>query len=120
LPESGFSDISRDFVKGCLNKVPKLRPTYAMLLNHPWLKPLTKPETITEEAEEGDEVDEVADAVGKINLDSGTQDEEVAAWVRGVLERKNEGQGADGASPPALHKVNLDTVSPMASPAAGA
>ena len=58
LPE-GYSDTARDFVKGCLNKIPKLRPTYAMLLKHPWLQPFSKPETITEEAEEGPAADEV-------------------------------------------------------------
>lgn len=90
-----------------------------MLLKHPWLKPFTKPATITEEAEEGDEADQVAEAVGKINL-SGTEDDEVAEWVKNVLFRQS--QGLDGAPPskPALHNAPLDAVSPMTSPAIGA
>lgn len=30
LPEDGFSEAARDFARGCLNKIPKLRPTYPM------------------------------------------------------------------------------------------
>ncbi|KFA80975.1 hypothetical protein S40288_00780 [Stachybotrys chartarum IBT 40288] len=125
LPEAGYSSTSRDFVKGCLNKIPKARPTYAMLLNHPWLKPLTKPETITEEAEEGEEAEEIAEAVGKISLDSGTHDEEVAEWVKGVMLHKQSGSTAvtappAGLSAPALHAAPLDSVSPLGSPMIGA
>jgi mitogen-activated protein kinase kinase len=117
LPESGWSDIARDFVKGCLHKVPKARPTYAMLLNHPWLSSLSKPETITEEAEDGDEADEIAEAVGKMNLASGTQDEEVAEWVKSVMAKKAAAPlGASALSPPALHAAPLDSVSPLGSP----
>ena len=36
----------------CLNKVPKLRPSYQALLGSDWLQTLTKPETITEDEEE--------------------------------------------------------------------
>lgn len=119
LPET-FSSTAQDFVHRCLNKVPKERPTYAMLLQHPWLKTLTQPETIAEEAEdeEGDEASAVADAVGQIKLSSGTDDEEVAAWVKSVLEQKK--QGTYGATPekPALHAAPLD-VSPASSPAIG-
>lgn len=32
-----FSNEARMFVKSCLNKKPNLRPSYAALLNHPWL-----------------------------------------------------------------------------------
>ncbi|KAM0326373.1 hypothetical protein ACHAQA_006975 [Verticillium albo-atrum] len=114
LPDT-FSNTARDFVKRCLNKVPKDRPTYAMLLQHPWLTPLSKPETITEEAEEGEEADVIADAVGNINLSSSTDDEEVAAWVQGVMERKRLGKLASGSSKPALHAAPLG-VSPVSSP----
>ncbi|KAM0277771.1 hypothetical protein ACHAQH_005564 [Verticillium albo-atrum] len=116
LPES-FSSTTRDFVKRCLNKVPKDRPTYAMLLQHPWLAPLSKPETIAEEAEEGDEADAVASAVGNMNLTSATDDEEVAAWVKGVLESKRLGKLAAGSLKPALHAAPLG-VSPVSSPLA--
>ncbi|KAF6816080.1 mitogen activated protein kinase kinase [Colletotrichum sojae] len=119
LPEEGYSDTAHDFVKRCLNKVPKERPTYAMLLQHPWMQSFSKIETIAEEAEEGEEADAVADAVGKISLSSGTEDEEVAEWVKSVLERKRKGLGPSAASRPALHAAPLDSVSPTASPAVG-
>lgn len=90
-----------------------------MLLKHPWLKDFGKPETITEEAEEGEEAERVAEAVGKIDLGSGTEDPEVADWVKGVLKRKNEGKNAAGPSRPALHAAPLDSVSPMTSPLIG-
>ncbi|KAF0323638.1 MAP kinase kinase PBS2 [Colletotrichum asianum] len=119
LPEEGYSTTAHDFVKKCLNKVPKERPTYAMLLQHPWMQPFSKIETITEEAEEGEEAEAVADAVGKISLSSGTEDEEVAEWVKSVLDRKRKGLDPSAASRPALHAAPLDSVSPTASPAVG-
>lgn len=33
-----YSPEARDFVRQCLNKRPSLRPPYAVLLEHPWLK----------------------------------------------------------------------------------
>nr|XP_036575192.1 mitogen activated protein kinase kinase [Colletotrichum truncatum]KAF6781731.1 mitogen activated protein kinase kinase [Colletotrichum truncatum] len=119
LPEEGYSSTAHDFVKRCLNKVPKERPTYAMLLQHPWMAPFSKIETITEEAEEGDEADAAADAVGKMSLTSSTEDEEVAAWVNSVLERKRKGLDPKSVSRPALHAAPLDSVSPASSPAVG-
>jgi mitogen-activated protein kinase kinase len=121
MPEEGYSDTAKDFVKACLHKVPKMRPTYAMLLKHPWLKPLTKPETITEEEEEGDGAEQAAEAVGRMSLDSGTEDAEVAEWVNSVLERNRAGSRPDAKSNrPALHAAPLDSVSPMSSPLIGA
>ncbi|RIA88354.1 MAP kinase [Glomus cerebriforme] len=38
LPEDNFSAECRDFVAQCLNKKPQNRPTYAQLLEHPFLK----------------------------------------------------------------------------------
>ncbi|CAG8517022.1 4583_t:CDS:2 [Paraglomus brasilianum] len=38
LPADKFSEDSRDFVAQCLNKDPQARPTYAQLLEHPFLK----------------------------------------------------------------------------------
>ncbi len=87
-----------------------------MLLQHPWLKPFSKPQTITEEAEEGEEAEKVAEAVGKIQLGGGTEDDEVADWVKGVLKRKQERSGTGGPSRPALHAAPLDSVSPLGSP----
>jgi mitogen-activated protein kinase kinase len=110
LPEEGFSPLARDFVHGCLNKIPKLRPTYSMLLQHGWLAPLSKPSTITEEDEDDGEAD------GDPHLGkSGTEDEEVAAWVKNALERRKSGLMGESKKP-ALHTVPLDTMSPVASP----
>ncbi|CAG9995939.1 unnamed protein product [Clonostachys byssicola] len=118
LPEEGYSTVAKDFVRSCLNKIPKLRPTYAMLLKHPWLSPMTKPQTITEEAEEGDEADKIAETVAQIELDASVEDEEVANWVKAVLKQQAvSGKGSPVA--PALHAAPLDTVSPTASPLSG-
>ncbi|UPK91962.1 hypothetical protein LCI18_002897 [Fusarium solani-melongenae] len=116
MPEEGYSDTAKDFVRGCLHKIPMKRPTYAMMLKHAWLSEFSKPQTITEEAEEGDEVEKVAEAVGKIDLKSSTEDAEVAEWVNNVLRRKREGLDSDGPARPALHTAPLDTVSPISSP----
>lgn len=89
-----------------------------MLLQHPWMAPFSKIETIAEEAEDEEEAEAVADAVGKLSLKSGTEDEEVAEWVKSVLERKAKGTNADAASRPALHAAPL--VSPTTSPLVGA
>lgn len=37
LPGDRFSDEARKFVELCLQKVPERRPSYASLLEHPWL-----------------------------------------------------------------------------------
>ena len=116
MPDEGYSDASRDFVKACLHKIPKMRPTYAMLLQHPWLLQLSKPETITEEDEDEEGVEEVADAVGKMKLDSTTDDAEVAEWVNRVLRGETKGLPDGETSRPALHAAPLDSVSPMSSP----
>lgn len=116
MPEEGYSDTAKDFVRACLHKIPMKRPTYAMMLKHAWLKEFSKPQTITEEAEEGEEVEKVAEAVGKIDLKSSTEDAEVAEWVNNVLRRKREGLDSDGPMRPALHTAPLDTVSPISSP----
>ena len=105
LPE-GFSATARDFVRGCLNKRPSQRPTYAALLNHPWMLPLSQPQTITEEVEEGDEAAAAAEAVGKLQLGGCHDKEVVASWVKRSLSRKDK--PAAKANKPALHKVALD------------
>ncbi|PHH78891.1 hypothetical protein CDD82_2791 [Ophiocordyceps australis] len=117
LPTEGYSDTARDFIRGCLHKIPKMRATYAALLKHPWLASLSKPQTITEEAEEGEEAEKVAEKVGKIRLGgAATEDDEVADWVTSVLKRQREGEDHGGPSRPALHAAPLDTVSPAVSP----
>lgn len=37
LPKDKFSVEAQDFVSVCLQKIPERRPTYAALLEHPWL-----------------------------------------------------------------------------------
>lgn len=87
-----------------------------MLLKHAWLSSLSKPQTITEEAEEGEEADKAAEAVGKIDLTSGAGDVEVAEWVTSVLRRKAAGLDGNGPSRPALHAAPLDGAKPVGSP----
>ncbi|KAF5016910.1 hypothetical protein F66182_11260 [Fusarium sp. NRRL 66182] len=116
MPEEGYSETAKDFVRSCLHKIPAKRPTYAMLLKHPWLVGFTKPQTITEEAEDGEEDDGIAEAVGKLALNSSTADTEVAEWVNSVLQRERDGLNKDGPVRPALHTAPLDSVSPMTSP----
>ena len=105
----------------CLNKVPKLRPSYQALLGSDWLQTLTKPETITEDEEEEHENEASAAAVTSAadHMDlshSSTEDAEVAAWVRNALERKASGL-YEADKKPALHAAPLDAVnSPMTSP----
>ncbi|KAA8569028.1 hypothetical protein EYC84_000701 [Monilinia fructicola] len=121
LPAEGFSPVARNFVRGCLNKIPNMRPTYADLLQHPWLAELSKPSTISEENEDEDNVemsglsleDESKDK--KNGILTGSEDSEVAEWVRTAIDRKAKGLMGTHAQP-ALHKAPLDTVSPMPSP----
>lgn len=103
LPAEGFSDAARDFVRGCLNKVPKLRPTYASLLRHAWLAPLLKPPTISEEDEDRLS-DPNLETVGPV-----TADKEVAEWVCEAMGRRRNGKMGDKAKP-ALHAAPLDAV----------
>lgn len=83
------------------------------MLKHPWLASLSKPDTITEEAED----EEPAEAVAHLSLDD-VVDQEVADWVKGVLQAKKDGTAPVGAAKPALHAAPLDTVSPLNSPTA--
>ncbi|KAH6604204.1 map kinase kinase pbs2 [Trichoderma cornu-damae] len=119
MPDTGYSDMAKDFVKSCLHKIPKMRPTYALLLKHPWISSLSKPETITEVAEDGEAAEKIAEALGHMDLNSGTEDVEVAEWVKSVLKKNAERQTGDGPSKPALHAVPLDSISPLGSPILG-
>ncbi|KAL4893706.1 kinase-like domain-containing protein [Aspergillus ambiguus] len=96
LPASGYSDEAHAFVRACLDKNPLNRPSYSMLLRHPWLAPLMQPPT-----SDGDESG--ADAA------SVTEDPEVAEWVKEMLNRRAKGLLHD-ADKPALHAVALDAV----------
>ena len=102
MPED-FSDQAKDFVRGCLNKIPKLRPTYALLLRHPWLAPLLKPPTISEEDEEA------AEAAENESTGPPVLDKEVADWVVNAMERRRNGKIGKKAKP-ALHAAPLDAV----------
>lgn len=104
LPEEGYSESARDFVRGCLNKIPKLRLTYDSLLRHPWLKELTQPPTITEEDEEAAEAGAEMPTPGPE-----TADNEVAEWVKAALERKRAGKMGQ-IEKPALHAAPLNAV----------
>ncbi|RCI08591.1 hypothetical protein L249_4690 [Ophiocordyceps polyrhachis-furcata BCC 54312] len=111
LPKEGYSETARDFIRGCLHKMPMMRATYAALLNHPWLKPLSKPHTITEEVEDCEEAETIAEEVGKMQLSGdNTEDVEVGDWVKSVLKRKDEGSDDNGPSRPALHTAPLTSV----------
>ncbi|KIW63582.1 hypothetical protein PV04_08570 [Phialophora macrospora] len=109
LPAEQFSEAAIDFVRGCLNKIPRLRPNYAMLLRHAWLAPLLKPPTITED----DEGEQAAEAGFSSAFTNGsapdTSDREVADWVKGALEKKAAGKLASHKKP-ALHEAPLDAV----------
>jgi mitogen-activated protein kinase kinase len=135
LPADSFSPAARDFVAGCLNKIPNLRPTYPMLLQHAWLAPLDKPATIAEEDEEAaeaaaaDPAAAATEAVQNLTLESkpadadastskyataldGTPfvDREVGEWVIGALERRRAGKLGKSVKP-ALHAANLSAAS---------
>jgi mitogen-activated protein kinase kinase len=87
-----------------------------MLLQHAWLAPLAKPDTITEEDEE--EVLAATEATGgEAAGDQGlpepieiVEDKEVADWVKAAIEKKRSGKMKD-AEKPALHAAPLDAVS---------
>lgn len=96
-------------MRGCLNKVPRLRPTYAALLRHAWLAPLTKPPTISEDEEAERLAEEGGDAAANIEPLPLTADKEVANWVHKALERKHAGKMATSEKP-ALHAAPLDAV----------
>jgi mitogen-activated protein kinase kinase len=87
-----------------------MRPTYGALLSHPWLASLSKPQVITEEDEDEDGTGE-----GMQLETSGTDDKEVADWVKNAMERKRNGLMGE-AQKPALHAAPLDSVSPAATP----
>jgi mitogen-activated protein kinase kinase len=86
-----------------------------MLLQHAWLAPLAKPETITEEDE--DEVVAATEAeAGEAAGDQGAPeaieavfDQEVADWVKGAIDRRKKGT-MKRAEKPALHAAPLDAV----------
>ncbi|PLB33164.1 mitogen-activated protein kinase kinase PBS2 [Aspergillus candidus] len=99
LPETGYSEEAHAFVRACLDKSPNNRPSYTMLLRHPWLAPLMKPPTESNGSAEGHE--ESGSSV--------TEDPEVAEWVQDRLKLRQQSQ-QNGSDKPALHAVALDAV----------
>lgn len=96
-------------MRGCLNKIDRLRPTYAVLLRHAWLAPLMKPPTISED-DEGEQAAEAGiEAALSNEAAPDTADKEVADWVKEALERKKAGKMAVSKKP-ALHEAPLDAV----------
>ena len=109
-------------MRSCLNKTPKLRPTYSALLQHPWLALLAKPAIIEEESDDDDAalspVVENGEAAPNGDarppedgppLPADVADVEVARWVLGALARRRAGLTGRGAKP-ALHAAPLDAV----------
>jgi len=117
LPELGYSPAARSFVDGCLAKEPRRRPTYPMLLQHEWLKLLSKPMTIAEEDEEDIGGDITSETLDKSESDMNKDlkpseivvDQEVAEWVLQAIEKRKSGKLAKVVQP-ALHAAPLDAV----------
>ncbi|KAJ5365652.1 hypothetical protein N7517_008538 [Penicillium concentricum] len=105
LPE-GFSEEAHAFVRACLDKNPKNRPTYDMLIRHPWLASLMQPPT-----ESGDDSAPLPEESGSGDAASSaiTEDKEVAEWVNKQIKLKEDGL-LHMSEKPALHAVALDKV----------
>lgn len=104
MPAEGYSEEAHAFVRACLDKNPKNRPSYNMLLRHPWLAPLMQPPTESGEdapPEDSDSGDSAASAI--------TADKEVAEWVKRQIKLREEGS-LHPSEKPALHAVALDKV----------
>jgi mitogen-activated protein kinase kinase len=82
-----------------------------MLLQHAWLAPLMKPETIMEEDEEEEAAADghAATTADKEEDEEGFVDREVGEWVIQALEKKTKGMLGTSAKP-ALHAAPLDAV----------
>lgn len=105
LPED-YSPDAHAFVRACLDKNPNSRPTYNMLLRHPWLSSLMQPPE-----QSGDQSFVPSPHSSTSSM---TEDPEVAEWVKTCLERRENGLLGE-SNKPALHAVPLDAVpgSPM-------
>jgi mitogen-activated protein kinase kinase len=82
-----------------------------MLLQHPWIIDLAKPETISEEAEEA-EVAAENGADFELPRTVTLGDSEVKEWVIAAMDRRKAHieQGLKGPEKPALHAAPLDAV----------
>lgn len=91
-----------------------------MLLQHAWLAPLIKPDTISEEDEEEaeNEATQGTSITGADGIAVPTEpwiDEEVGTWVREQLQKRKEGRLGKHAKP-ALHAAPLDAATGTPSP----
>jgi mitogen-activated protein kinase kinase len=103
LPETGYSDTARHFVRSCLKKTPKLRPSYAALLQHQWLAPLAKPAIIPEESD--DEADAYASpALAVHNGSSSGSSSDPASTPMGSGSTPSPNVEAAAPPPPADHQ----------------
>jgi hypothetical protein len=86
-----------------------------MLLQHAWLAPLVKPDTIVEEDEDAEEevhtpADTTADSPVELKITaSHIVDKEVADWVAQAIEKRRNGT-LGKSEKPALHAAPLDAV----------
>ena len=81
-----------------------------MLSRHPWLSPLLKPPTISEDDEDEDTgVGSDASTVIGVGGGATTADKEVAAWVTHAIEMRRLGKMGKRLAP-ALHAAPLDAV----------
>ncbi|KAG0158512.1 hypothetical protein PDIDSM_6027 [Penicillium digitatum] len=109
LPED-FSEDAHAFVRACLDKNPNNRPTYNMLIRHPW-DPLMQPPTESDgDSAPPSEESGASDAASSVT----TADKEVAEWVTTQMKRKEDGL-LHISEKPALHAVALDQVSTSSS-----
>lgn len=126
LPAEGYSDAARSFVRSCLHKIPARRPTYAMLMKHPWLKPLVATSSAIMEEEEEEEEVEKQEAISTESpaetknpaLPDDVVDAEVAEWVIQALEKKRLGK-LSKSEKPALHAAPLDAIPATLTPENG-
>lgn len=108
MPAEGYSEEAHAFVRACLDKNPNSRPSYNMLLRHPWLAPLMQPPT--ESADEHAPSDVHDDSGSGENGSSAmTEDKEAAEWVNKQIKLREDGL-LHVTEKPALHAVALDKV----------
>jgi mitogen-activated protein kinase kinase len=85
-----------------------------MLLQHPWLASVSKPNTIAEADEDAESAEELPSESSGEN----SYDKEVGDWVTHAIERKKAGLMGSSAKP-ALHAAPLDSISPSEKPSVG-
>ncbi|KAI5306801.1 hypothetical protein KEM56_007059 [Ascosphaera pollenicola] len=86
LPDT-YSPEARDFVKSCLNKNADLRPTYNMMLRHPWLSVLLQPPSAPPSSST-----------------TSTPSEGATTWPLADLRRRSSTSNAAGSQPPSSNK----------------